>query len=103
MSEPVIVVIDNDFEKRYFYSARQAARGVLGWFVWPDNIVVKRGYSQPGKVLVYRLDEEATNTLNATIHAEPKNVDPKNTSNWTKDTYTRFQTLIRNISGIKEK
>ena len=99
--EPVIVVINNGFERRYFYSARQAMRG-LGWLVWEPHHGI-----EAGEVQVYRLDEEATDTLNAELRRVPRDLDSTGSfrpgGGWLKSTATKFQTIIQNCTGIKEK
>lgn len=99
--EPVLLAINNGFERRYFYSARQATRG-LGWLVWKDSPSVGKAGIVPGEVQVYRLDIEATDTLQQALHTVPRDHDPK-TGNWLKATTQRFQTIIQNCTGIKEK
>lgn len=100
--EPVLIVVANDHERRYFYSAIQAARG-LGWLTWPDDTYVRRGEIAAGELHVYRLDVEATDTLNLEVqaaHQRGLKHDPS-TGKWVKETLTKLQTLVQNCTGIK--
>lgn len=98
--EPTLVVVNNGYERRYFFSARTAVRG-LGWLNWPESPKPYNGY-EPGEVQVYRLDTEATDALNRALVNDPKQHDPR-TGSWLPDTKKRFQTIIQNVTGIKEK
>lgn len=100
--EPVLVVVNNGYERRYFYSARQATKG-LGWLLWPDRPLYKgRPHETNGEVQVYRLDVEATDALNQALLADKREHDPR-TGGWLKTTAARLQTIIQNCTGIKEK
>jgi hypothetical protein len=96
--EPTMIVVNNSFERRYFYSAAQAARG-LGWMIWP-SLARKHSELTPGEVQVYRLDVEATDTLNAAIHQEDKALGRAKADDKTRN--ARFKAIIHNITGIKE-
>lgn len=98
--EPVLVVVNNDFERRYFFSAKTAVRG-LGWLLWPDRPLHNgRPHEVSGEVQVYRLDVEATETLNQTLLADPRQHNPM--GGWLPATAKRLQTIIQNCTGIKE-
>lgn len=96
--EPTLIVVNNDFERRYFFSAQQAARG-LGWLIWPGSRSTNYGL-EPGEVQVYRLDEEATDSLTAALHQEDKALGRAKADDKTRN--ARFKAIIHNITGIKE-
>lgn len=99
--EPVLLVLNNGFERRYFYSARQAVRG-LGWLVWKDSPGVGKTGIEVGEVQVYRLDVEATDTLQQSLGTVTRKHDPQ-TGGWLPGVTAQFRTIIQNCTGIKEK
>lgn len=103
--EPTMIVINNGYEKRYFYSAAQAAAG-LGWLVWPSGKSKVVGYYQPdqpepGEVQVYRLDTEATEAVTRALVAADKPHDPS-TGKWMPATKNKLRHIIHTLTGIKE-
>jgi hypothetical protein len=99
LSDGTLIVVDNDFERRYFYSATTATRG-LGWLIWPNNPMVRRGQMKAGEVKVYRLDTEASATLTQALLAASQKTDP-HTGQWAKATIENFKTIIQNCTGIR--
>lgn len=58
-----IVLLDNDFETRYYRTPKTALNGIKGW--GHKNF----GSGPDTKVLVYRLDQDATDALNREAYA----------------------------------
>lgn len=92
--DDVLIVVDNDYERRYFYSATSATRG-LGWF----NFKAQRGVPA-GTLKVYRLDEEASQELTRKIVAAPNKHDPT-TGNWLKATADNYKNIFVKVTGIR--
>lgn len=91
-TDDVLIVVDNDYERRYFYSATTATRG-LGWFSWPNR------HGSTGKLKVYRLDKEASDALTQQILAAPQSADAN--GRWSQQTKTNFKAIFKSF-GIKE-
>lgn len=95
--EPVLLILNTGYERKYYFSAKQAASylGNLGW--WHTHTLPGKG-----EVQVYRLDNEATEALNRTLKAQRHDHDPR-TGKWLKPVLDNFIVVIRNMTGIKEK
>lgn len=64
--DKVLVMLDwAGVERRYFFSATRAADGLLGYYLPSGNKP-----NSPSRALVYRLDEDASATLDALTDAE---------------------------------
>lgn len=99
--DSVLIVIDNEYERRYFYSATAATRG-LGWLTFPTSYAATRYGVKPGKVKVYRLDTEASDTLTRDLVAAEKiaKTDPA-TGDWTKGAKENFKALFVSLTNIR--
>lgn len=89
MSKDTLVVLDNDYEKRYYWSARTAAAGLVDYGV-------KGTLATPiSQALVYRLDVEATAELqaNATpMYRDYRNPNPEDAN-----------TLIKRLLAVTQR
>lgn len=97
--EPTLIVVANEYERRYYYAGVQAGNG-MGYVTFEDHVQKYGGV--PGEVHVYRLDVEATQALTRAVHAEQQRLDKmKNmTDKMWKSSMTK---VIVSLTGIREK
>jgi hypothetical protein len=98
VSEPVLLVINNPAERRYYFSATQLVRN-LGYMARPN------AYSaDSGQVAVYRLDVEATEALTAELHANTigEGDYTPSTGKWLPHAIDKFKEIVIRHTSVKD-
>lgn len=98
VEEPVLLVINNPAERRYYFSATQLVRN-LGYMARPNEYSADRG-----QVAVYRLDVEATEALTAELHATRIGDDDytPSTGKWLPHAISKFKEIVIRHTGVKD-